>query len=139
MEISGGTSAYFSGYWTPRVPPNFCTGSSTGSTGPPEVPVATAVLPLLLPVEISGGTSAYVFRFWMFWSLPVLAGSSPGTTGRPELPVLLPVLPALRVLSLAVDRLFLGGPEVPPFGPVLPVLRVFFPGESRWGLFFTGR
>ena len=79
------------------------------------------------------------FRFWMFWSLPVLAGSSPGTTGRPELPVLLPVIPALRVLSLAVDRLFLGGPEVPPFGPVLPVLRVFFPGESRWGLFFTGR
>ena len=75
----------------------------------------------------------------MFWSLPVLAGSSPGTTGRPELPVLLPVLPALRVLSLAVDRLFLGGPEVPPFGPVLPVLRVLVSEVSRWGQVCVGR
>ena len=132
--------------------PEIWTGSRTGSTGSPEVPVTVA----LLPLYTSGGNFRrhfrLFFRYWMFWGLPVFG------------PEVTPVLPynrkyryftgssAPRVFSSSRWQAFsrwagstalwagTTGPAglfppvyrwgaalcravVPPFGPVLPALR----------------
>ena len=54
----------------PWIPPEFWTGSRTGSTGAPEVPATAAVLPL----STSGGKFRrqfrLFFRYWMFLECP---------------------------------------------------------------------
>ena len=114
------------------------TGSSTGTTAKPEVPV----LPAVLPPGTSGVTSGAQCRLRKL-------GTGLLTEVAPEVVPVLPLNRNYRSVSryyrprglslLAVGRLFLGGPEVPPFGPVLPVLRVFASKESRWGCFHVGR
>ena len=99
------------------VSPLECPGSSTGTSGKPEVPVCSAVLPL-----ISSGTCS---------GAPLLfsescTGSATGTSGKPEVPARPAVLPLLRdrrPLGSTVEVKTKRGLEVPALLAVLPAMR----------------
>ena len=98
--------------------PGFWTGSSPGTTVPPEVPV---LLPEVPPPRVFSSSHWQAFSGW--------AGSTAlwaGTTG-----------PA-GFSFLAVGELSLYRAVVPPFGPVLPVLRDSVPnGQISQGTYLN--
>ena len=135
-HTSGGTFAYENSL---LECPESRTGSSTGTSGKPEVPACSAVLPMISSGATSGTSTGVLLLF-----SGSCTGSDTGTTAKTEVPALPAELPLLWVCFLlsvyrwgaALRRAVVPpytnitptakrgrptGAEVPPVVPVLPV------------------